>query len=71
MLPMALLVTLNPDSLEIWYKPLKGGDWAVCFFNNRARPIRAGLLKSLAVPRGYLMRIIFRKLSRFEPSLRR
>jgi hypothetical protein len=24
MLPMALLVTLNPDSLEIWYKPLKG-----------------------------------------------
>jgi alpha-galactosidase len=21
------------DNLEIWYKPLKNGDWAVCFFN--------------------------------------
>jgi len=21
------------DSLEIWYKPLVGGDWAVCFLN--------------------------------------
>lgn len=24
------------DSLEIWYKPLAGGDWAVCFLNRNA-----------------------------------
>lgn len=24
------------DSLEIWYKPLKDGDWAVCFLNRDA-----------------------------------
>jgi alpha-galactosidase len=23
----------QPDSLETWYKPFQGGDWAVCFFN--------------------------------------
>lgn len=27
----------QPDSLEIWYKPLQGGDWAVCFFNRGSK----------------------------------
>jgi alpha-galactosidase len=27
------------DSLEIWYKPLKNGDWALCFFNRGAKPV--------------------------------
>jgi alpha-galactosidase len=26
------------DSLEIWYKPLKHGDWALCFFNRGSKP---------------------------------
>jgi alpha-galactosidase len=25
------------DSLQIWLKPLKGGDWAVCFLNRSAK----------------------------------
>lgn len=29
----------NIDSLEIWYKPLKNGDWALCFFNRSSKPI--------------------------------
>jgi len=27
----------NIDSLEIWYKPLKHGDWAICFLNRRSK----------------------------------
>jgi alpha-galactosidase len=27
------------DSLEIWYKPLKNGDWALCFFNRGSKPV--------------------------------
>ena len=27
------------DSLEIWCKPLKNGDWALCFFNRGAKPV--------------------------------
>jgi alpha-galactosidase len=26
------------DSLETWYKPLKNGDWAVCFLNRSKAP---------------------------------
>jgi alpha-galactosidase len=26
------------DSLEIWYKPLNNGDWALCFFNRGSKP---------------------------------
>ncbi len=26
------------DSVETWVKPLKGGDWAVCFFNRSSQP---------------------------------
>lgn len=26
------------DSLETWFKPLDGGDWAVCFLNRAKRP---------------------------------
>lgn len=29
----------NIDSLEIWYKPLKNGDWGLCFFNRSSKPI--------------------------------
>jgi alpha-galactosidase len=29
------------DSLETWFKPLKGGDWAVCFLNRSSKPIKA------------------------------
>jgi alpha-galactosidase len=29
----------NADSLEIWYKPLKNGDWALCFFNRGSKPV--------------------------------
>jgi alpha-galactosidase len=29
---------LDKDSLEIWVKPLAGGDWAVCFLNRNDRP---------------------------------
>ena len=32
----------GPDSLETWYKPLKGGDWAVCFFNRGSKPLHIG-----------------------------
>ena len=27
------------DSLEIWYKPLKGGDWALCFLNRSSKVV--------------------------------
>ena len=27
----------NKDSLAVWYKPLKNGDWAVCFANRSAQ----------------------------------
>ena len=27
------------DSLEIWYKPLKNGDWALCFFNRSSKTV--------------------------------
>jgi len=27
------------DSLEIWYKPLKNGDWAICFLNRGSNPV--------------------------------
>jgi alpha-galactosidase len=27
------------DSLEIWYKPLKGGDWALCFLNRGSKAV--------------------------------
>jgi alpha-galactosidase len=27
------------DSLETWFKPLKDGDWAVCFLNRSLKPI--------------------------------
>jgi alpha-galactosidase len=27
------------DSLETWFKPLKNGDWAVCFLNRSLKPI--------------------------------
>lgn len=27
------------DSVEVWYKPLKGGDWALCFLNRSLKPI--------------------------------
>lgn len=26
------------DSLETWYKPLKGGEWALCFLNRGSQP---------------------------------
>ena len=26
------------DSLETWFKPLAGGDWAVCFLNRSKNP---------------------------------
>ena len=26
------------DSVEVWYKPLKGGDWALCFLNRSIKP---------------------------------
>jgi alpha-galactosidase len=26
------------DSVEVWYKPLKGGDWALCFLNRSVKP---------------------------------
>jgi alpha-galactosidase len=26
------------DSIEIWYKPLKNGDWALCFLNRATKP---------------------------------
>jgi alpha-galactosidase len=29
---------LTQDTLEIWVKPLKGGDWAVCFLNRGTTP---------------------------------
>jgi alpha-galactosidase len=25
------------DSVDVWYKPLKSGDWAVCFFNRGSK----------------------------------
>jgi alpha-galactosidase len=28
----------SKDSLEIWIKPLKNGDWAVCFLNRKSQP---------------------------------
>ncbi|MEJ6979669.1 glycoside hydrolase family 27 protein [Pedobacter sp. P351] len=28
----------SKDSVETWYKPLKGGDWAVCFLNRSKTP---------------------------------
>jgi alpha-galactosidase len=28
----------NNDSLEVWYKPLKNGDWAICFLNRGSKP---------------------------------
>ena len=32
------------DSVETWYKPLKGGDWAVAFLNrNRTKPVEIDL----------------------------
>ena len=30
------------DSIEVWYKPLKGGDWALCFLN---RGVKSALLE--------------------------
>jgi alpha-galactosidase len=27
------------DSVEVWYKPLKGGDWALCFLNRGQKPV--------------------------------
>ena len=27
----------TPDSIQTWYKPLKGGNWAVCFFNRGSK----------------------------------
>jgi len=27
------------DSVEIWYKPLKGGDWALCFLNRGTKAV--------------------------------
>ena len=30
---------MTRDSVEVWIKPLKGGDWAVCFLN-RSRTAR-------------------------------
>jgi alpha-galactosidase len=30
----------DKDSLEIWVKPLAGGDWAVCFLNRKNRPYK-------------------------------
>ncbi len=27
------------DSVEIWCKPLKNGDWAFCFFNRSSKPV--------------------------------
>ncbi|MGA7723470.1 MAG: glycoside hydrolase family 27 protein [Ignavibacteriaceae bacterium] len=27
------------DSLEIWFKPLKNGDWALCFFNRGSKTV--------------------------------
>jgi alpha-galactosidase len=29
------------DSLETWFKPLKNGEWAVCFLNRSAKPKQA------------------------------
>jgi alpha-galactosidase len=32
------------DSVETWYKPLKGGDWAVAFLNrNRTKPVEVNM----------------------------
>jgi alpha-galactosidase len=28
------------DSVETWFKPLKGGDWAVCFLNRSSKPAK-------------------------------
>jgi alpha-galactosidase len=28
----------SKDSVETWFKPLNGGDWAVCFVNRSAQP---------------------------------
>ena len=34
----------SKDSLETWYKPLQGGEWAVVFFNrNKSKPIQVTL----------------------------
>jgi alpha-galactosidase len=27
------------DNVEVWYKPLKNGDWALCFFNRGPKPV--------------------------------
>ena len=27
------------DSIEVWYKPLKNGDWALCFLNRGSKPV--------------------------------
>jgi alpha-galactosidase len=27
------------DNVEVWYKPLKNGDWALCFFNCGPKPV--------------------------------
>ena len=64
----------QPDSLEIWYKPLQGGDWAVCFFNrgSKAATIRHDWKKEVirddvtmselnCVRRSYALRDLWKK----------
>jgi alpha-galactosidase len=29
----------SADSLETWFKPLNGGDWALCFLNRKSTPV--------------------------------
>jgi alpha-galactosidase len=33
-------VASQKDSVETWYKPLKDGDWAVCFLNRSVNPVK-------------------------------
>ena len=28
------------DSIETWFKPLKNGEWAVCFLNRSLKPVK-------------------------------
>ena len=46
------------DSVEVWYKPLKGGDWALCFLNRS--------LKSVSFDYDWKKQAIFDDIAKLE-----
>jgi alpha-galactosidase len=47
------------DSLEIWYKPLKGGDWALCFLNRG--------FKAATIEYDWKKQVVVDKVFKLEP----